>query len=136
MRRQGSQIRVTAQLIDTRNDSHLWSKNYDRALDNIFAVQDDIAAKVVDQLKLTLLGNPLKTRETDPEAYNLYLQAIYILNKSDPSQIDQASDLLTQVLEIDPGYAPAWNGLAKVHSWRAMTNASMAELNVKIQLSP
>jgi TolB-like protein/thioredoxin-like negative regulator of GroEL len=135
VRKQGSQIRVTAQLIDTRNDSHLWSKNYDRALDNIFAVQDDIAAKVVEQLKITLLGQSLKATETDPEAYNLYLQAIYILNKSDPSQVEQASELLMQVLEYDPEYAPAWNGLAKVHAWRAMENENQADLNAKLQLA-
>ena len=120
VRKQGSQIRITAQLIDTRNDSHLWSQNYDRALDNIFAVQDDIAARVVEQLKLTLLDGSLKTRETDPEAYNLYLQAIYIMNKVDSQKSEQAAGLLAQVLKIDPEYTPAWNSLARVYSWLAV----------------
>ena len=122
VRKQGSQVRITAQLIDTRNDSHLWSQNYDRALDNIFAVQDDIAARVAEQLKLTLLGEQLKSRETNPEAYNLYLQAIYIMHKVDFASSEQAAELFEQVLKIDPEYAPAWNGLSRIYSWWAQSS--------------
>ena len=75
MRKAGNQVRITAQLIDARSDTHLWSQTYDRPLDDIFAVQDEIAAAVVEQLKVTLLGAAPKAKTTDPEAYALYLQA-------------------------------------------------------------
>ncbi len=75
MRKSGNAVRITAQLINAGTDTHLWSETYDRKLDDIFAVQDEIAADVVKQLKVTLLGAAPKARTTDPEAYALYLQA-------------------------------------------------------------
>ena len=65
-------------MIDARSDTHLWSETYDRTLDDVFAIQDDIAATVVAQLKITLLGEAPKVVETDPEAYALYLQARHL----------------------------------------------------------
>ena len=62
MRKSGNQVRITAQLIDARSDTHLWSETYDRTLDDIFAVQDEIAAAVVEQLKITLLGAAPKAK--------------------------------------------------------------------------
>src|SRR6201984_1973370 len=74
VRKAGNAVRITAQLIDAGSDKHLWSQTYDRKLDDIFAIQDEIAADVVKQLKVTLLGPAPKARATDPEAYALYLQ--------------------------------------------------------------
>src|SRR5262245_45890832 len=75
VRMAGNQVRITAQLIDARSDRHLWSETYDRPLDNIFAVQDEIAAAVVEQLKVKLLGAAPKAKVTEPKAYALVLQA-------------------------------------------------------------
>jgi hypothetical protein len=66
-------VRITAQLIKAGTDTHLWSQTYDRKLDDIFAIQDEIAADVVKQLKVTLLGAAPKARPIDPEAYALPL---------------------------------------------------------------
>ena len=78
VRKAGNSVRITAQLIKAGTDTHLWSQTYDRKLDDIFAVQDEIAADVVKQLKVTLLGAAPKARTTDPEAYALYLQAVQL----------------------------------------------------------
>ena len=75
MRKSGDQVRITAQLIRAADGYHLWSQTYDRKLDDIFAIQDEIAADVVKQLKVTLLGAVPTARKTDPKAYALYLQA-------------------------------------------------------------
>ena len=75
VRKSGNRLRITAQLIDARTDTHLWSETYDRTLEDIFSVQDEIAATVVAHLKIKLLGAAPKARETDPKAYALYLQA-------------------------------------------------------------
>ena len=112
VRRSAGQVRITAQLIDVETDSQLWSETYDRDISNIFVVQDEIAARVVEQLKITLLGEAPKVRETDPEAYALVLQARYLVRQFTPDAFEKAIALFEQALAIDPGYAAAWVGLA------------------------
>jgi len=112
VRTSGEVLRITAQLIDTRTDTHLWSKTYDRAMDNLFAVQDDISAAVVGQLKITLLGEAPKARQTDPAAYATYLQARALGDRGNPADADKAMTLLREVLATDPTFAPAWVALA------------------------
>ena len=75
VRKSGDQLRITAQLVRAAEGYHLWSETYDRKLDDIFKIQDEIAGEVVKQLKVTLLGAKPTVRETDPKAYTLYLQA-------------------------------------------------------------
>jgi len=114
VRKAGNQVRITAQLIDTRSDTHLWSETYDRTLDDIFAIQDEIAAEVVRALKVTLLGETApRARETNPEAYALYLQGKYFAMMS---QSLRAEELLNKALAIDPDYAPAWERLGNVYA--------------------
>jgi serine/threonine protein kinase/Flp pilus assembly protein TadD len=113
VRKSGDQVRITAQLIAADSDTHLWSQTYDRKLDDIFAIQDEIAADVVKQLKVTLLGRAPKTWETDPKAYALYLQAIQLGRQSNAGAYSQSDALLEQALAIDPAYAPAWTELAR-----------------------
>ena len=108
VRKAGNKVRITAQLIEARSDTHLWSETYDRTLDNIFAIQDEIASKVVRQLKVTMLGAAPVVEETSPEAYALYLQARQLRRTRNEGLIEQAKRLLQQALEIDPGYAAAW----------------------------
>jgi len=108
VRKSDNQLRITAQLIEVDTDTHLWSETYDREMKNIFAIQDEIAAAVADALQITLLGKAPKTTETNPEAYALYLQARHFGNLGTVDGSHQAETLLKQVLEIAPGYAPAW----------------------------
>ena len=115
VRKAGNQVRITAQLIDARSDTHLWSQTYDRTMDDIFAIQDEIAAAVVEQLKIKLLGTPPKTQATTPEAYALYLQAVYLQRQFTPESLIQAIDLYKRALAVEPNYAQAWLGLANVY---------------------
>ena len=112
VRKAGNSVRITAQLIKAGTDTHLWSQTYDRKLDDIFAIQDEIAADVVKQLKVTLLGAAPKARTTDPEAYALYLQAIQLGRLFTAEAFQQSDALYRKALAIDPRYVPAWYGLA------------------------
>jgi TolB-like protein/Tfp pilus assembly protein PilF len=116
VRKADDRVRITAQLIDARSDTHLWSQTYDRTFDNIFAIQDEIATEVVAQLKVKLLGAPLSTSEIDPEAYAFYLQARHLGRQETPEGLEQSNTLYRQALEIDPNYAAAWVGLADNYS--------------------
>lgn len=108
VRKAGNQVRVTAQLIDARTNSHLWSGTWDRTLDDIFSVQDEISAKVVDQLKLELLAGPPRAEEIDPLAYDLYLRGRHLTHTvGTESAFDEAVELLSRSVELAPDYVPA-----------------------------
>jgi len=113
VRKAGNQVRITAQLIRASDSSHLWSETYNRTLDNIFAIQDEIAAAVVGQLKITLLGETPKAHVVDPEAYALFLQARHFANLGTRAGNQHAGELLQQVLVIDPAYSAAWSELGR-----------------------
>ncbi len=115
VRKSGNRIRITTQLIDARTDTHLWSATYDRTLDDVFVVQDEIAAEIVAQLRITLFGKSPETRKIDPEAYVLYLQARHLAWSGDSDDMIQAETLLKQVLALEPDYVPAMNELSVVY---------------------
>jgi adenylate cyclase len=121
VRKSGNQIRITAQLIDTTRDVHLWSETWDRQMGDVFVIQDEIAAAVTDQLKVTLLGHGPEAAETDPETYNLYLRARHLERQGSKEGMSQAVDLYEKALGIDPEYAPAWVGLAVAYTNMAGT---------------
>jgi adenylate cyclase len=108
VRKAGNKVRITAQLIDARSDTHLWSETYDRPLDDIFAVQDEIAAMVVAQLKVKLLGGTPKAKSTDPAAYALYLQGRQSNRQNTAEGYRRSIQLYKQALAIDPAYDAAW----------------------------
>jgi len=117
VRRAGDQVRVTAQLVDASTSAHVWSETYDRDLDDLLAVQTDIAESVARSLKVTL-GQGLLTgaaRNVNPEAYAHYLHGRFLHNRRAPGDIAAAEEYLREALRIDPGYAPAWAALAGVH---------------------
>jgi tetratricopeptide (TPR) repeat protein len=116
VRKSGDQVRVTAQLIDARADAHVWSENFDRAIDDIFAIQDDIARRIVDDLKVHLSGSGPRSVRTDPETYQLYLQARHLIDVEQIS-VDLAEELLQQALERDPDYIPALILIVKAVFW-------------------
>jgi tetratricopeptide (TPR) repeat protein len=113
VRKAGNQVRITVQLIDARSDTHLWSDTYDRPLDNIFAVQDEIAAAVVEQLKLELPVVASKANSGDPRTFALLLQARHLGRQRTADGFDRSIALYQQVLAIDPDDAVAWTGLAR-----------------------
>ncbi len=117
VRKSGNKVRITAQLIKAADGYHLWSETYERTLDDIFVVQDDIAGEVVKALKLTLLGpTPVpRSKPVDSEAYNLALQGRFFLDRRSRKDLERAVDYFRQSLERDPEYAPAWAGLSQVY---------------------
>ncbi|MBK5097267.1 MAG: tetratricopeptide repeat protein [Gemmatimonadetes bacterium] len=116
VRKAGNQVRITAQLIRADDGFHMWSDTWDRSLDDIFAIQDEIAADVAQQLKVTLLGSAPKVVETDPAAYALYLQARQLSHQITLENLEHAVTLYQQALAIDPDYAAAWAGLASSYT--------------------
>jgi TolB-like protein/Tfp pilus assembly protein PilF len=120
VRKAGDRLRITAQLVRADNGFHLWSQTYDRDTRDIFAVQDDIARSVSQQLQTTLLGArvPAPQQSTSPAAYELYLKARQMAAADTNADLDRAVTLYHQALEIDPGYAPAWAWLAICHTRR------------------
>ena len=119
VRKSGNMVRITAQLISVEGDVHLWSETYDRTLDDIFAIQDEIAATVVERLKITLLGTPPKVQETNPEAYASYLLGRNLRHQNTAESLEQAQMLLLQASAIDPSYAPVWVELGSVYTRQA-----------------
>jgi TolB-like protein len=119
VRKSGNQLRITAQLIKADDGYHVWSQTYDRTLDNIFQIQDDIASAVVDGLKVTLLGAAPVVSETDPEVYSLYLQGKFFMTPpASDEEIEKAISTFKQALAIDPEYAPAWLGLSWAYEYQ------------------
>jgi TolB-like protein/Flp pilus assembly protein TadD len=115
VRKAGNEVRITVQLIDARSDEHIWSQTYDRPLDNIFAIQDEIAAEVVSKLKITLLGAAPKSMVTDPEAYALYLKAREQYRIGSIDAYKQAIQMFQQAITISPSYAEAWEKLGGLY---------------------
>jgi len=120
VRKAGSTIRVTAQLIRADNGYHIWSKTYDRGIKDIFKVQDEIAAAVVDALKARLLSTQPITgrhRSDNTEAYTEYLLGNQLRARDLPDTNRQALAAYRKAVALDPGYAAAYSGLADAE-WR------------------
>lgn len=107
-------IRITVQLIDVTDGSHVWSKIYDRKIEDVLFIQDEIACITADLLKVTLLSDDRRHREVDPEAYILYLKALEALYRYNKVSTLQADSLINKSLEIDDTYAPSWAVLSQV----------------------
>lgn len=112
VRKAGNEVRISAQLVRAADGYQIWSQSYDRKLDDIFAIQDGIAADVVKQLKVKLLGAAPQARATDPKAYALYLQARQLGRQATADALKSSDALYRQALAIDPRYVQAWDGLA------------------------
>ena len=117
IRRAGNRVRITAQLIDASNDAHLWSNRFDREIDDIFAVQSEIASSIVDAMDL----EPAGLAECGPctcniEAYDYYLRGRQYFHMSTKAGFKFALQMFSKAIEIDPEFARAYAGLADTHS--------------------
>jgi len=116
VRKAGNKLRITAQLINVSDGYHLWSERYDRELDDVFAIQDEIALAIVDNLKVSLLGGEkakvTKRHTKDLDVYNLYLKGRHFWRMRTGEGFKKAIECYQQALKIDPDYAPAYAGLA------------------------
>ena len=126
IRKAGNTVRITAQLVNTKDGSHVWSQTYDRNLDSIFKIQDEIAREVSNQLQLTLMGSNQLQSPPATEAYNLYLHSKHLLRQNTKESLINAEKLVMNSLEIDSTYSPAWDLWASI-SMNAGYNFSIGE---------
>ena len=118
VRRDGTRVRVTAQLVKASDGFHIWSETYDRDMTDIFAIQDEISQAIVAALKVTLIGEagPLVQSSTqNMEAYNLYLQGLHQLAQRTPQSFQVAIRVLDEAIARDPDFADAYTALARVY---------------------
>jgi TolB-like protein/tetratricopeptide (TPR) repeat protein len=120
VRKAGDRLRITAQLVDVASGYHLWSAKFDRDLDDIFTIQDEISLAIVDKLKIKLLGQDkrrlMKRHTADRVAHNLYLKGLYFWNRRLEGGMKKALDYFRQAIERDPGYALAYVGMADTYN--------------------
>jgi adenylate cyclase len=150
VRKAGGRVRITAQLIEGETGGHVWAERYDRDLDDIFALQDEISEAIVKALKLKLLPEEKKAIERrgteSAEAYDLYLAArshwVASRKRSGGLPVMEAEERLSrQAVEIDPGYAQAWTLLASAQEglhrvFGRANDAGQAALDRALSLSP
>jgi len=144
VRKAGGRVRITAQLIDAAKDTHVWGERYDRELNDIFALQDEIAQAIVAALKVKLLPAEKKAIEDrstrDPEAYEIYLQGRYHFRQYGAKNVQIAIRFGQRALEIDPGYARAWALIAVCQSALRLRGQSdesgLAAADMALSLDP
>ena len=116
VRKVENKLRITAQLINVATGYQLWSEKYERTLEDVFAIQDEITLAIVDRLRVKLLGeekDALLKRQTDnPEAYNLYLMGRFFWNKRTPEGIKRGLECFVRAIQLDPSFARAYTGIA------------------------
>jgi len=145
VRKSGNRIRVTAQLIEAATDSHLWSENYDRELDDIFAIQDDIAARILEAMHCRLGPDTLPDTTTeDPKAYEYFLRGRGYAISGGNRDVELSVEMLQKAVGADPRFIRAWIQLAeqcsvyanfysKDEKWRRLANEAAAKA---MQLAP
>ena len=119
VRKSGEQLRITTQMVRTADGFHLWSQNFDRKLNDVFTIQDEIARAIADALSAPLgLAEPARPqRQTkDMEAYDKFLQARALLAQRSPDMLRRAIELLTAAVDRDPGFAKGWAALAQARA--------------------
>jgi TolB-like protein/Tfp pilus assembly protein PilF len=119
VRRAGPRIRVTAQLIRAEDGTHLWSQRYESTMTDVFAIQDEISAAIVEQLRLNLTGHSLvKRAATNVAAYEATLEGRHHLTQFTPASIERGRQCFERAIALDTQYAPAYAALAEYHVWR------------------
>jgi tetratricopeptide (TPR) repeat protein len=116
VRKAGNRVRITTQLIEVSNDVHLWSETYERQLDDIFAIQDEIAREVVKALKIQLLGEAPSAASTNIEAYKLYLRGKHFATLGTREALESSVTAYREAIALDANFAPPWEGLSTVVS--------------------
>ena len=132
VRRSGETVLITAQLVDAQSDTHLWSDTFERELEDIFAIQREIALAIVDQLQVTLAGNQRETLVADatenPEAHETYLRGRYLWNQRTYGSLRNAITEFQRAVDLDPDYAEAYSvrslSTPVRHSWESIREQS------------
>ena len=123
VRKAGDRVRISVQLVDTANDSQRWSQSYDRELKDVFAVEEEIAKSVAEQLRVTLLGSATNAlahpSNVNLDAYNAYLQGKFYFAQRNAAADAKALALFEDAIRLDPNYAEAYFALSRCHSSHA-----------------
>ena len=136
VRKAGSKVRITAQLIDAATEGHLWAQNYDRQLEDIFAIQSEIAEKVAGELRIRLVDSEKRTLEKKPtentEAYTCFLRGRELFREETETSVRQAIGLFEQAIELDPRFARAYVGVAECHQYLATAGYEPFDVSLSI----
>jgi TolB-like protein len=120
----GDRVRIHAQLIDAETDRHLWGESYDRRLEDILAVQSEVAIHIAEALQAELLPNEqtqlTSRRDVDEAAYHLYLRALHLQDRREPAGIVKATQLLQDAIRQDSTFGPAYGSLALAYVWSGL----------------
>jgi TolB-like protein/tetratricopeptide (TPR) repeat protein len=133
IRRDGNRIRVTAELTECCEGFTLWSETFEREFQGIFALQDEITRAIVDALKLKLKIGAVTARARNSEAYDLYLQGLFLSDKSTEGTLRKSLDFFDRALDKDPRFARAWTGIAKSWLWLADAHVKPVEAYSKVR---
>src|SRR5258708_7597212 len=123
LRESGDHLRLTAQLIQVKDQTHLWSQNYDYPAKDILTVQDDVAKAVAREIQLRLTSQQreklAQTHPANPEAFDAYLQGYYFFQGRSDKDVDMAGRYFERATQLDPSYALAWAWLSRARKWQA-----------------
>jgi TolB-like protein/DNA-binding winged helix-turn-helix (wHTH) protein/Tfp pilus assembly protein PilF len=126
VQKEGNRVRISAELVKAEDGFQLWSGKYDRNMNDVFAVQDEIARAITSELKVRLLSSNVENapqRVTNPAAYNAYLQGRYYYERRTPNDLELAYEYFQQAVKLDPNYARGWSALA----WAGIARTEGAE---------
>ncbi|HKT21860.1 MAG TPA: adenylate/guanylate cyclase domain-containing protein, partial [Nitrososphaerales archaeon] len=119
LRKVGNRIRVAAQLIDVTGDRHVWSQNYEKELDDVFAVQSDVAQKIAESMEVSLLESERTNIRRIPtkslSAYESYLQGLYLFNKGRSASVQASIECLEGAIRLDPKFSQAYAALGNIY---------------------
>src|SRR6201981_643667 len=121
LRESGNHIRLTAQLIQVKDQTHLWSQDYDYPVRDILSIEDDVAKPLAHEIRVRLTSQQqadlAQSHPVNPEAFNAYLQGHYFFERNTDKDTDMAAKYYERATQLDPSYAPAWAGLSRVRKW-------------------
>src|SRR5712671_6779347 len=125
LRESGSHIRITAQLIQVKDQTHLWSQDYDYLAKDILNIEDDVAKALAQEMRVRLTSQQqaalAQSHPVNPEAFNAYLQGHYYFQRNTDKDTEMAAKYYERATQLDPSYAPAWAGLSRVRKWQGAT---------------
>lgn len=125
LRESGNHIRLTSQLIQVKDQTHLWSQDYDYPAEDILTIEDDVAKSVAREIRLRLTSQQqaelVLPHRVNPEAFDAYLQGYYFFERNTDKDTEMAGKYYERATQLDPSYALAWVGLSRVRKWQGMT---------------
>jgi TolB-like protein/DNA-binding winged helix-turn-helix (wHTH) protein len=124
LRESGNQLRLTAQLVDMKNQTHLWSHDYDYPTKDIFSIEDDVSKAVAREIQLRLTSQQQaelgRRRPANPEAFDAYMQGFYFFERNSDEDTNRSAKSYERAVQLEPDYALAWVGLSRARHWQAV----------------